>query len=265
MDAEIPVDFVVDGVKVVNAVGPEFNRLWILTNATLMTHGNDLAVDVKQILAGDNAAIDTTPPGAWAAPLTPGKSGGLVYVKAISASGKLKIIAAGQGGGTGARGGAGGAGGKGAKGSKGETGREYNDACERHGCVRTVCARQPGNGGQGAQGAQGLPGLGGYPGGNSATVVVDIASPTNFEVVPIINPGAGGAGGIGGAGGPGGPGGNPGDAPSPCPSARTGAGGPQGDVGPVGPQGPSGNAQPICLKLGASFVGDCKSFENMTR
>lgn len=266
VEAAIPLDFIVSGAQIVNRVGSEFNRLWILPNSTILTHGNDLKVEVNQLLAGDNAAIDTAPPSAWAAPNTSGKSGGSVVVHAKTATGRLKVFATGQGGGQGNRGGDGASGGKGPKGISGTTRREVDGStCERHCPARTVCDRSPGNGGQGEQGRPGGHGSPGHPGGDSARVLIAVDMPNGFEVIPSIAPGPGGPGGIGGTGGSGGLGGDPGDRPSVCQAARPGPIGLQGLRGPTGSPGADGKKQPVCLKLGQSLVGDCSGFADMTR
>lgn len=265
IEAPVPIDFVVSGAQIVNEVGPEFNRLWILENSTILTQGNDLKIEVAKIVAGDNAAIDTAPPGAWAAPNTAGKSGGSVDMRARTATGRLKIFATGQGGGQGTAGAAGGPGGKGPKGAPGTTRREYSDVCERHCPSHTVCDRAPGGGGQGGQGIAGGRGGTGLPGGDSAKVLVVVDAPHDFEVIPTVSVGPGGVGGVGGSGGEGGPGGDPGDCPSVCPNAGPGPVGSRGANGEVGAQGSYGNKQPVCMKLGASLVGDCSGFAEMTR
>ncbi|MBS1982749.1 MAG: hypothetical protein JST16_01140 [Bdellovibrionales bacterium] len=265
IEAQIPIDFVVNGNMVVNAVGPEFNRLWMLPNSTLLTQGSDLRIEVNEIIALNNTAIDSAPVGNAAPYNTPGQSGGSITIKAQAATGRLKIFANGQNGGQGAPGVNGNPGGKGPKGMPAETGRESGTECERHCPSHPVCVRQPGNGGQGSQGMPGDIGHIGLQGGDSARVFVAVLNPKDFEVIPTVNPGFGGPGGVGGNGGPGGPGGDPGDTKSPCGDAAPGPVGARGPQGPVGPTGQRGIFQPVCLKLGGSLVGDCNSFADMTQ
>lgn len=274
---KIPRDFQVQGIVEASEIGPEFNRLFIEKDSTLLSRGVDVSVDVNEIIAREGARITSLPASAVAAPNTKGASVGLIHIKAHAATGVLTILSMGQSGGTGIKGTSGSVGAPGARGSNGEA--DYYSECWmvrlpripvgvllREGpghCSKSwYCKRQTGDGTPGGQGLPGGAGTPGQAGGDTARILVEVDQPRDFEIHHELIPGFGGAGGSGGDGGPGGPGGEPGsrDSHNQCRVASRGPTGPRGKSGAQGAPGPAGNIQSVCLRLGSASSGDCSRF-----
>lgn len=97
---EVPFDLVVADRLVLTSVPEKIRRLTILEGAVLSTNGQELKLDIQELVS-DNGIIDTTP-------ITPvprlgasGLSGGLLQINAQHARGRLTVIAGGQNGGAG--------------------------------------------------------------------------------------------------------------------------------------------------------------------
>jgi hypothetical protein len=202
------------------------------------------------IFQGQGAEIVSFPPGSVAsAAAGRGRSAGLIRLQARRATGTLRVVGFGEGGGTGATGIVGAAGGPGAPGREAELATDNSNTYSiiRH----ALCARPPSNGQDGASGAVGSRGGPGGDGGDSARLEVRVRERTEWKLDFQIEGGAAGAGGQGGPGGTGGLGGAPGadgfipgfKAAYPeagCPLAQAGQQGPIGPTGPVGRLGTPG-------------------------
>ena len=271
-------DLVVSGRLVVTSYPESIGRLTILEGGVLATDGQELALDVQEIVSW-NGVIDTTPQNPALTIGSSGRSGKLFHLTAKSGSGQLKIISAGQNGATGQQGSTGDAGGTGGRGSDGAD--NFSTECwlasfspfghepggTGHCSKNWYCSKQTGDGAQGARGGTGRVGLSGGPGGDASPVLVELADPTGIQISTEVRIGKGGDGGLGGNGGPGGGGGDPGsrDSKNLCRVAERGPQGPVGDQGPQGPTGKDGVPKPVCLRLGVAQIGDCGDFDELTQ
>jgi hypothetical protein len=286
LDITVPRDLSIVGVTAlptVNGIG----RLIIPKGSKIVTNGTDIDITVEQIIS-DGGVIETFPEGQAALLNTPGRAGGKVGIHARTGIGTLYVVARGENGGAStAAGSQGGPGVPGLPGNNGNCGFQQNDAvcgasqseydnivnkCKDNNLFSPpfckilsmfYCKTQPGNGGQGSQGYPGGQGGIGFYGGDSGNIMVEIADPTNIQIVPTSIAGLGGPGGPGGPGGVGGNGGIPGvaDHLHICAGAAgPGAQGPAGPAGHTGPNGASGIKGAVCLKFGANSTGDCSHF-----
>ncbi|MBS1982824.1 MAG: hypothetical protein JST16_01525 [Bdellovibrionales bacterium] len=274
---KVPRDFQVQGTVEASEVGPEFNRLFIEKDSTLLSRGVNVSVSVNEIVAREGARITSLPVSVTAAPNKTGASVDLIHIKARAATGVLTVLSIGQGGGAGIKGSAGGTGASGARGANGEA--DYYPDCWmvrlpriplmssfREGpghCSKSwYCKRQTGDGTPGGQGLPGGAGSPGQAGGDTARILVEVAEPRDFQIHHELIPGVGGEGGAGGNGGLGGNGGEPGsrDSHNQCRVASRGPNGPRGNSGTRGAPGPAGRVQSVCLRLGSASSGDCSNF-----
>jgi hypothetical protein len=269
-------DLVISERVVLKSYPEKIRRLTILDGAVLATNGHPLSLDVEEIVSF-NGRIDTTPNEPVPSAGGQGASGALFQLSAKRGRGYLHVMAGGQNGGIGAKGPTGETGGKGARGHAGKNdyqtdcllsalsvlNREFPGRCFKN----WYCSRQTGDGAQGGRGGTGKPGLQGGDGGNSSPVLIELEDPSGIIISTEVQVGKGGFGGPGGDGGLGGSGGAPGsrDSRKLCRSANRGPRGPRGNQGPLGPSGDDGKEQPICLRLGAAQIGDCRDFKEMTQ
>jgi len=273
------IDFVVSSEMILTRSSPKIGRLIFLEGGVLSTEGADVDLVVDEIISY-NGTIRTKPSAVPSQAGADGLSGGTLRLRARLGRGHLTILAEGQDGAQGAKGLAGA---RGAQGNKGHSasvksrsvcplsvgtelfrdGPSPIDRCRRE----SYCAHQTGDGGRGATGGQGSAGAAGGRGGGAAAIQVQIDDPSLIKVVTKSLAGAGGLGGEGGGGGIGGTGGKAGDRDrgNMCRQASRGPEGPRGARGNDGPPGISGEHKPICLKLGATQIGDCKGFKDLTQ
>lgn len=275
---EIGSDLVVSERLVLKSSPGKIRRLILMDGAVLSTNGQALRIDAEEVIS-TNGIIDTTPSDPSLATGASGVAGGLLHLKAKRGRGNLLIVAGGQNGAPGVKGLKGDTGTKGGRGNNGEA--DYTTECwllalsrvEREPggpgrCHKNwYCSRQTGNGAPGARGGTGKPGLPGGNGGDSSPVLLELEDPSGLLVTAEVRPGKAGDGGQGGDGGLGGPGGDAGrrDSRNLCRVASGGSQGPQGSQGTFGAAGKDGSQQPLCLRLGAAQVGDCRDFEELTR
>lgn len=271
----IPFDLVISERMVITRTPEKIRRLTLLEGAVIATNGQEIKLDVQELVS-NNGVIDTTPYEPAPSIGVSGLAGGMVHLTAAVGHGNLNITAAGQNGGNGSKGAMGNSGSQGAPG--GNAAVNYTTECtlavpflslfmidpDHHShCFKNwYCSAETGDGGQGARGGIGHAGLIGGNGGDSSPVLIEIEDPK--DIVVRVNPkvGVGGTGGPGGDGGSGGAGGIAGirDSGNLCRAAAQGPQGPRGAQGPQGPSGKDGIEKPICLRLGAAQVGDCRDF-----
>ena len=270
------VDLLVSERLLLKSFPEKIRRLTFLENSVLETDGANLKLDVEEIVSF-GGSIDTTPKTKPSGFGNKGNDGGLLFIHAQRGRGDLKIIAGGQNGSIGAKGARGKSGSKGARGHDGKN--DYQTECllsvltildrEFPGrCFKNwYCSRETGDGAIGGRGATGKTGLRGGAGGDSSPIFVKLEDPSDIVISTEVRFGKGGIGGSGGDGGLGGQGGDPGsrDSRKLCRSANRGPQGPRGKQGPSGPNGTDGKEQPICLRLGAAQIGDCRDFNNLTQ
>lgn len=251
----IPRDLEIRGKRVLRSI-KDINRLFLAKQSHLITLGKEFHLEVNEIVS-TNGTIESFADKTTATIAgMDGRAAGLMTIRAKRGSGVLNIIARGENGAVGKPGATG------AAGMAGKTGGCYT--CTRSAFVPAgYCI---GNtflpGGDGGPAGDGSTGGQGGRGGSSAKLLVVIENPKGLSIVPGKVPGHGGAGGPGGAPGPGGLAGAayPPNTPEGCRIGRAGKKGPDGRRGPDGRNGADGIAQPVCLILGSTVLGDCEAF-----
>ena len=271
----IPQDLIVRGEKS-TAHLKNIQRLYLEKGAILTGVDGVLRIEVDE-LHTDGAVVRSLPP-LRAAAGQPGRSGGLIYLKAQHAVGSLKVEGRGESGGNGFPGTEGAPGAIGPSGKEAVTGLPpvpeslKNSLLKNLEDLRTkaapddpgwkkslICMAPPTDGSPGGNGGQGGIGGSGGPGGDASRIWIEVRFPDGFDVEPILSSGLGGQGGPGGKGGLRGPGGKAGT-PDPhgiCPLAKTGEPGDEGKPGPEGKNGEPGQSPESCLILGAARLGNC--------
>lgn len=163
-------------------------------------------------LKSNSGYLQTFEAGDRAAEGMPGKSGGTINFRIISAQGNLNILMKGQNGGNGLPALPPDAKLKGGKGTRGVHAlfSRIEISLDWGPVVTYSCKTAPGNGHQGGKGLQGYPGQEGKDGGNSGSALVENFSP-NLNISVSSASGGKGFGSPGGAGGDPGEGGDGGD------------------------------------------------------
>jgi TIR domain-containing protein len=225
------------------------DRLVVRQGAELLTEGEDLRVDVVELI-GEGGVIRTFPAESVARAGNPGRAGGSISLRAVRGSGNLTVY------GDGERGGKGNTGRAGARGGKGHNGRDSQSRGSVH-FESVPCVVAATDGGSGGKGKVGDQGGSGFAGGDSASVEVLILERSPLQVRVLARPGEGGEGGDGGAGGPGGPGGDGGDASGGCKAGNDGLPGPPGPAGLLGSKGERGRRLSCCVRVGDTTEPDC--------
>lgn len=247
----LPRDVIISGK--VDAKDFDFSnvaRLYFMKDSVITSHGEDLKIQAKELIAEDGSRIETFPKGAVGFNDKPARAGGEIEITATDASGSLEVNLRGENGGrwtTEPQSLANNESYRGSKGAKGSPGATISIPR-----FNVICAKPPGDGGPGSDGKSGLAGFGGINGGDSGHLDVNIRHGGGFKISHHREPGIGGQGSIGGVGGPGGLGGDPGERLLFCPEAKRGPNGNIGHRGPNGGDGTSGNPGHVCLKLSES-------------
>lgn len=263
-------------------------RLFLSRGAQITTDGQDLTIEVEELIS-DDGAISSFTEHAGTFSETDGRGGGNISIRAKSGRGTLHIYARGESGGAGKWGRPGKDGDNGTAGKNGECGYRGDDALclrwtrdefeafrrrtlsdfsaggqtARDMLNRFYCRIETQDGSAGKSGEKGGPGSNGGKGGDSARVLVMIETPSDIRVRPHVLPGTGGKGGLGGFGGLWGSGGPAGkqDSLGLCRFAMSGPSGSLGPMGDPGRDGANGAALPYCLRLGQTTLGECASFQ----
>ena len=285
----VPKDYVVSGENTVRELRG-FNRLVLVRGGVLRTLGQDLSIEVNEIIS-DGGVISTFSENAKAPLGQSGRAGGSVRIVARRGSGQLVVQASGESGGDGRDGENGPAGTTGGPGQPGDWGMNptlytsldgnYLDSFARsmrqfprppkdsewkralNGIPFYVCARPPTAGETGGNGGPAQDGGSGGAGGDSGKVYVQILEDSEIQVRASGEVGLPGLGGRPGKGGLPGNGGPPGqqDQGHSCAPAQTGPTGQGGLEGRQGIPGTSGTRQPFCIKIWSRSYYDCDKFQ----
>lgn len=278
VDLTVPKDFVFSaGENLFKGKMVEYRRVFFEEGARVHWQGGEFYLEAGEIISKD-AVLESFSASEKVAPVgQPGKSGGLVTVKAKKLTGTLYLRADGQHGGEGEVGAKGEAGPKGPVGP--DTFLRWGDhnsqpqGAHLHRGYYFLCDPPRAPGGPGGEGKKGGLGANGRAGGNSGKIHVEIERVEGGELYFTQRPGVGGNGGAAGEGGDGGEGGDPGkidwrtftdernddaqhEAFHQC-QHQKGAQGPKGPIGEPGQKGEDGYQAPYCLKLGSSKTGNC--------
>lgn len=231
-----------------------------LETPTLVTGGKNLVVLTNQLIA-NGAVLATFGKGDKASLNQPGRSGGVITIKALKARGALTLVMRGQEGGDGS---AGQALPRAAQGAQGTKGRSHCRSRFLGGdpVVACRCLEVPGHGSRGSDGVVGQKGNPGRQGGATGRLNLEIAERPDSDWQFIVLKEAGPAG-LPGAGGPGQLGGLGGDIgrlddARECPTDRSHKGdeGSQGPNGPLGDREANGLDEQECLSEGVGY-GKC--------
>lgn len=258
-EVQIPKDLEIKQKAVVSEI-TGYRRLFLRKEGRILPQFENLRIDVQEILSQEGV-IQNFESKQEANLGIPGRSGGLLWIRAQKASGILHVVGNGERGGQGLPGAQGLMGTPGTKGLHGLAAISFPNF-KNPSPGNFHCTRPPTTGGPGAIGGMGGPGGVGAKGGDSGRLYIEIENPSGFQLKDVLTPGEGGLAGKGGEGGLGGIGGPPGDLDEfgVCPRAETGPMGPRGKEGLPGENGKSGDLGPKCLKLANIFYGDCESF-----
>ncbi len=227
------------------------NRLFLTGDSKLITNGYNTEIEVNEIYS-DSGVIESFPLSAKAKLDVPGKSAGLLTIKAKAAFGDLKIYMRGEDGGDGSAGES--------YTSPAPSGKDAGlgvAECDTTGKDRNLtcfCTEYGANAENGKQGSFGKNGKPAQNGGDSGTLKVFINDGKDFQLEAFHEigiaglPGAGGDGQLGGAGGK--------LSNSKC-SGSSGKNGSQGPKGISGASAEDGKVGSICIYIASEGKNDC--------
>jgi hypothetical protein len=232
-------------------------KLTFRRGSRLVSDGFPVRLVVDEIIS-EGGVLETFEEGQKATRGNAGRSGGIIVLEAARASGDLRVILRGEGGGDGRNGNAGQPGGPGAN---------APDILLKSIVVFNGQQAPPLE--RGRDGSPGNPGENGQDsgaGGSAGSIHVSIKEHSQFNISFEEMPGAGGDPGAGGIGGPGGAGGlggtyyvivdgvrrNYGD------RAPNGTAGPSGAHGGTGRTGAPGGQANVCSFAKELHIGDCE-------
>ncbi len=263
IDLKIPMDLVVDRAMDFSdsnfsqlfsenqngLVLKQFTKIYLTAQGSITLDGRSLQIEAQEIHSEDGL-IRSFPIGAKAKQGKVGRSGGVIEIKAVKATGHLRVEMRGENGGDGVPAQAPDEKLKGATGTTGDAGTPGGQIGMEGFLNKMSCTKQPGRGGPGEKGHQGNPGGDGQRGGASGHLSVNITQDAGFTLLATTEAGQGGAGASGGEGGDGGDGGLPGGLPSgiavfAC-DQFPGSKGAKGDLGSRGENGALGDLQSVC-------------------
>jgi hypothetical protein len=244
---EVPTDYIFSSTEVLTKDSvTKANRIYFKKTAVIETSKFNFTIEADEIFFEDGAHIInfTTPPRVESQ--KDGVSGGNVTVLARIAHGQIQIDLSG---------------GDGANGIQGfpwwiphDDGKNgVAGTCSQAGMAPPMCQVQPIDGANSPDGNRGKTGFQGHKGGNSGSLIVEIADQSEVEITHSEHVGIGGEGGEGGIGQMKGRPGKaaPRDESCLCPQGKDGEDtGRNGDQGLQGPRGLDGNIGTICISVG---------------
>lgn len=243
---ETPKDLVInDLILLKKNTELQAERIFFQKKGKVLTQGHSLIIKTKALYS-DDGIIETFSENSTAFAEQAGRSGGAIHIEAEVGQGDLTILLRGENGGTG-------------KAGTPWPHPQVNARAATPSIINLMgggipqCLVPPEDGVDGPKGNKGFAGLKGAPGGDSGSLEIKIALPTESLKYNVERlPGKGGAGGPGGPGQVGGQPSSPGVKIFPCKAGKPGKRLGDGDPGEQGPSGLNGSIQPYCVQFGLS-------------